>query len=148
MDKAEKKPNLFSITKEHLTRYPFYKVTVQRSREKLQEITAKLEGINAIDYDKIRVTSSPTEDMTTNLLNEKLQLEEKVRKLNDICLDIEAAVDALPEPEQTIIRMYYMETNKRDKRTWIAIAFATNYSERQCRYSRDSAIKKIGTIFE
>ncbi|HYD92477.1 MAG TPA: hypothetical protein VEA37_13450 [Flavobacterium sp.] len=143
------KRSLFDITKEHLKKYPFYKATVKRKQEQNEEINAKLQGISATSYDKERVSGTPMGDLTTTLLAEKMKNEEIIRRINNICKDIEEALTKLPEVEQTIIRRYYLEGPLyKDKRTWVAIAYEVNHAESHCRWLRNKAVEKVSTIFE
>lgn len=142
------KRSLFDITKEHLLRYRQYKAAIERCIEKAEEIKARMEGIKGTDYSKDKVNCSLDGGLMENLVGELVQVEEKIRKLSNLCKDLERAIAELSEVERIIITRYYIEPMYRDKRTWIAIAFEVNFSERHCKRLRNEAIEKISTIFQ
>lgn len=150
MTKAEKfnKTELFARVKEYLTMYKFYRKAIERAKEELAHIEQNIDGLNGTDYSTDRVSGTPQGDGLTSLISNKMKLEHKIQRLSNICDNIDKIYEILDEPKKTIIRMKYMETRPDNKKSWIAIAYETNYSERHCKRLRNEAINEIIIMFE
>jgi hypothetical protein len=108
----------------------------QEYRDK--ELEAEGEGI---DYSKDRLCetykfNSSTENTALELVHLKMMIESLQ---NRVCI-MERSLGILNGVERKVIDMKY-----RNGDPWYNIAYQLKYSERQCRYIRTIAVKKLAT---
>lgn len=134
----------FNITKNHLINYRFYVATIERKQQRLQELTAQVEGIKATDYAKDRVQSSPS-NIIENMIAEKMHIEDDLRRAKAIVADIDRAMNELDKDTRKILELKYIELLSQFN-TWIKVSRAVGYEERQCRRKADYGIEKISVV--
>lgn len=147
--KAENKVRpTYTLAKNHLINYRMYKTTIERRLVRLNEIKNLMGGMKAIDYSKDRVQSSPVEDIMDNIITEKLQVENDLRRAIAIVADIEKGLEQLDKEQREVIELKYMGIDSYST-TWWMVAKKIGYSVETCKRRGKSAILKMAeVIFE
>ena len=90
--------------------------------------------------------SSPTENYALNIPehihDERIRLERKIKKMQDLKIAIESEIDKLPYKQKKVVIAKDIRRMK-----WVQISAQCYYCERQCKYIRAKALKKLCVYF-
>jgi len=143
----------YNLTKNHLINYRFYLATIERRKERLEEITHQMEGIKGTDYSRDKVQNNQVESIMEKLIGEKIKIEDEIRRLERVTKDIDRGFAELDKMEQCIVELKWMHQESR-KMSWWRLAVVMedkkhgNYSpETVKRWGRNALHKMAGVIY-
>ncbi|MDP4147374.1 MAG: sigma factor-like helix-turn-helix DNA-binding protein [Bacillota bacterium] len=128
--------------KESLEGYIYYEQAIENIDLNIKEIEYEILGTPGISgqeqTSKSNSFHSVTEDQAITLITKKTALQTLLKKKEIMISKIDNALESLTDEEKNVIKLFYIE-----HRTWQDISCRLNYSERTCRYRRESALKKM-----
>lgn len=127
--------------KKKLQNYVWIKENIQSLEDRLLEIDTQLTKITAnLSDDPVQTTKDP--DRWTNLINERIEVEEMINRELCRCLKeiqyIEKLIEKLPEREKLLMRLRYIDNLK-----WEEIAYKMNYTWQHMHRIHAEVLKKI-----
>lgn len=127
--------------KRKLQNYIWIKENIQSLEDRLLEIDTQLTKITAnLSDDPVQTTKDP--DKWTNLINERIEVEEMINRELCRCLKeiqyIENLISNLPEREKLLMRLRYIDNLK-----WEEIALKMNYTWQHMHRIHAKALNKI-----
>lgn len=134
------------MTLEDLNRLRFLRDEIRQLDEKAMELRARAERLTSIltgmpsgshDHDRMA-------GIVAELADNACCAAAKALELTKACEDAERWIDALPEQQRRVMRLYYMD----GVRTWKEVAERLPYSERHCRRIRNAAIEKLTRLLK
>lgn len=125
--------------KERLHAYGWIKENIKSLEDRLLEIDTQLTKITTnLENENVTMTKDP--DKWTNLVNERIEVEEMINRELCRCLKeiqyIEKLIEKLPEREKLLMRLRYIDNLK-----WEEICVKMNYSWRQIHNIHSKALK-------
>lgn len=150
---AKKRSEYYNLTKNHLINYRFYKATIERRKDRLEEITAQMEGIKGTDYSRDKVRNNQVESIMERLIGEKIKIEDEIKRLDRVVKDIDRGFAELDNIEKCIVELKWMHQDSR-KMSWWRLAVVLedkgygNYSpETVKRWGRNALHKLAGVVY-
>ena len=127
--------------KRKLQNYIWIKENIQSLEDRLLEIDTQLTKITTnLENEKVQTTKDP--DRWTNLINERIEVEEMINRELCRCLKeiqyIENIISKLPEREKLLMRLRYIDNLK-----WEEIALKMNYTWQHMHRIHAKALNKI-----
>lgn len=136
------KDEYYKKTENLLYNYKTFKISILNMKEEIKNLKEE-DGVKAIIYNGN--TSSPTNKFSSSTedtamyITEKIDyLERSIKRMQGNVDSIDKSLNGLTEKERDVIIERYIEG-----RQWWQVAYNINYSERQCRNFRKTAIIKI-----
>lgn len=131
------------MTLEDLNRLRFLREEIRRLDEKAEVLRARAERLTPILTDM--PSGSHDHDQMAGIIAELVDNErraaEKALALTQACEDTERWLDALPDQQRRVMRLYYVD----GIRTWKEVAELLPYSERHCRRIKNAALARMSS---
>ena len=129
------------MTLEDLNRLRFLRDEIRQLDEKAMELRARAERLTPI------LTGMPSgtheHDQMAGIIAELVDNErraaEKALALTQACEDAERRLDALPDQQRRVMRLYYVD----GIRTWKEVAEKTPYHYIHCLRVKEAALRKL-----
>lgn len=129
------------MTLEDLNRLRFLREEIRRLDEKAEVLHARAERLTPIltgmpsgshDHDQMA-------GIIAELVDNERRAAEKALALTQACEDAERWLDALPEQQRRVMRLYYVD----GIRTWKEVAEKTPYHYIHCLRVKEAALRKL-----
>jgi len=129
------------LTLEDLNRLRFLREEIRRLDEKADVLRARAERLTPIltgmpsgshDHDQMA-------GIIAELVDNERRTAEKALALTQACEDAERWLDALPEQQRRVMRLYYVD----GIRTWKEVAEKTPYHYIHCLRVKEAALRKL-----
>ena len=129
------------MTLEDLNRLRFLREEIRRLDEKAEVLRARAERLTPIltgmpsgshDHDQMA-------GIIAELVDNERRTAEKALALTQACEDAERWLDALPEQQRRVMRLYYVD----GIRTWKEVAEKTPYHYIHCLRVKEAALRKL-----
>lgn len=129
------------MTLEDLNRLRFLRDEIRRLDEKAEVLRARAERLTPIltgmpvgthDHDQMA-------GIIAELVDNERRAAEKALALTRACEDAERWLDALPEQQRRVMRLYYVD----GIRTWKEVAEKTPYHYIHCLRVKEAALRKL-----
>lgn len=129
------------MTLEDLNRLRFLREEIRRLDEKADVLRARAERLTPIltgmpsgshDHDQMA-------GIIAELVDNERRTAEKALALTQACEDAERWLDALPEQQRRVMRLYYVD----GIRTWKEVAEKTPYHYIHCLRVKEAALRKL-----
>ena len=124
------------MTLEDLNRLRFLRDEIRRLDENAEVLRARAERLTPILTDM--PSGSHDHDQMAGIIAELVDNE---RRAAQACEDTERWLDALPDQQRRVMRLYYVD----GIRTWKEVAELLPYSERHCRRIKNAALARMSS---
>ena len=115
-------------------------VSLSKQKERIEE---RIHGINAVDYEKVRVAGNPP---SQDIVETYVDIQAKIGKLEaekqGLKLTIEVKLGMLSDLEQQVLRMYYI-----DQLSIFDISSELHFSERWVIHKKRTALEAYSKLF-
>ena len=140
MNKIKKK--YYKRLENDLYNYKYLKLSIQNIKQDIADYETD-DGVSSIQFDKIQISStnafSSVVENATISNTEKLDfLKHCMNRAESAINKIDSAMRMLEEMEYEIISLYYI-----DNQQWYKVGYQVHMSERNCRYIRSNAMRKM-----
>ena len=130
-----------TVTKERLKEYRWIKENINELEDRLLEIDTKLQKVTT-ELTTDRVQTTKDNDKWTNLINQRMQVEELINAeitngLEEM-REIERMISVLPEREKLLMRYRYINCL-----TWEEIAFKMFYTWQHMHRIHAECLRKL-----
>jgi DNA-directed RNA polymerase specialized sigma subunit len=132
--------DMYKQTEKWLYHLDALKTRIQNLKQQYKEKEMEAEG-EGIDYSKDKLCQTYKFNSTTENIGLSLvEIHMMIEGLQTRVEIMERSLEMLNTTEKRIIGMKYFKNEP-----WFNIAYEVQYSERQCRYIRTNAVKKLAT---
>ena len=120
------------MTLEDLNRLRFLRDEIRQLDEKAMELRARAEPSGSHDHDRMA-------GIVAELADNACCAAAKALELTKACEDAERWIDALPEQQRRVMRLYYVDGIM----TWKEVAEKTPYHYIHCLRVKEAALRKL-----
>ena len=126
-----------------LDEYKSLEKTIASLSKQKELIEERIHGINAVDYEKVRVSGNPPNH---DIVETYVDIQAKINKLEaerqGLKWTIEIKLEMLNNLDQQVLRMYYI-----DRLSIFDISSKLNYSERSIIRKKRTALEAYSKLF-